>query len=118
MRSSESRSGTPRGSDTVTIRSNSQKSRVGSAIPCSCARLHMMSVATDPPRWVCSSASPCSNIPRAYRSGAYLRLAARQALVEEPSDQDQRADREERERARDRAQEREVVDEQLREADS
>ena len=32
-------------------------------MPCSCARLHMMSEATEPPRWVCSSASPCSNIP-------------------------------------------------------
>src|SRR5438445_12331859 len=61
MRSSESRSGTPRGSETVTIRSNSQKSLAGSAIPCSCARLQRMSEATEPPRCVWSSASPPSN---------------------------------------------------------
>src|SRR4026208_1455020 len=29
-------------------------------MPCSCARLHMVPAATEPPRWVCSSASPTS----------------------------------------------------------
>src|SRR3989442_11782551 len=87
MRSSESRSGTPRGSETVTIRSNSQKSRVGSASPCSCPRLHMMSVATEPPRCVCSSARPCSNIRSSLDSpGRLTELEVRQDAVERPRD--------------------------------
>ena len=45
------------------------ESRVGKAIPCSCARLHMMSDATEPPRCVWSSASPASKT-----SSSILRL--------------------------------------------
>src|SRR5207253_7456538 len=54
--------------------------------------------------------------PRAPRSGSRVRIY-RQTLVEEPADEQDGADREERERARDRAQERKVVEEDLCEAD-
>ena len=42
----------------MTSASNSQKSLTGRAIPCSCARLQRISEATEPPRWVWSSARP------------------------------------------------------------
>ena len=57
---------------TVTSASNSQKSFTGSAMPCSCARLQRMSEATEPPRWVCSSASPS---PSTMRSGSGFSLS-------------------------------------------
>ena len=59
----------------------------GSAIPCSCAIHQRMSEATEPPRWVCSSASPSPSrimrrvYGRGLRSVECVRIASRSAAT-------------------------------------